>query len=115
MIFTVPVALEDALWQAARQALPAAALSGAVLHAAVVDRSRRYTSDRSRLAAAPGAAAAAADLALLLEEPETMAFVAADGAWQHRGSGPGRSCGVSYAPPQRAGEQPSVQLDLEDC
>jgi len=58
---------------------------------------------------------AADDLALLLEEPETMAFTHAGGAWQHRGLGPDRPCGVSYAPPARPGKAPDVRLILAGC
>lgn len=58
---------------------------------------------------------AAGDLALLLEEPETMAFVHAGGAWRHRGVGEGNRCGVNYAPPQRPNQPPSVRLEVTDC
>jgi len=47
----VPDAIEEALWQAARRRLPPELVGGAALTAAVVDRSRRYTSDRERLSA----------------------------------------------------------------
>lgn len=55
-------AIEDALWDAARRHLPAHLVGGPALTAAVVDRSRRYTSDRERLAA-PARGHAEADLA----------------------------------------------------
>ena len=45
----VPQALEDAAWEAARAELGEGALAG--LAAAVIDRSRRYTSEREHLAA----------------------------------------------------------------
>jgi ribosomal protein RSM22 (predicted rRNA methylase) len=50
MTWSVPAAIEDALWEAARRQLPPELVGGAGLTAAVVDRSRRYTSDRERLA-----------------------------------------------------------------
>jgi ribosomal protein RSM22 (predicted rRNA methylase) len=49
MTWTVPAAIEDALWDAARAHLPPEIVGGAGLTAAVVDRSRRYTSERERL------------------------------------------------------------------
>ena len=63
MIARTPAIIEDALWAAARARLPAALLGGAALTAAVIDRSRRYTSDRAALRAPGHGAAAAADLA----------------------------------------------------
>ncbi len=60
--WTVPAAVEDALWEAARRHLPAGVVGGAGLTAAVVDRSRRYTSERERLAA-PARGRADGDLA----------------------------------------------------
>lgn len=48
--WTVPAAIEDALHEAARRHLPAEVTGGPALTAAVVDRSRRYTSERERLA-----------------------------------------------------------------
>lgn len=53
-----PALIEDALHAAARTQLPPALLGGAALTAAVIDRSRRYTSERDRLRATGGAAAA---------------------------------------------------------
>jgi hypothetical protein len=50
-----PAVIEDALHAAARAQLPAALLGGAALTAAVIDRSRRYTSERERLRATGGA------------------------------------------------------------
>lgn len=52
--------IEEALWAAARQHLPPNFVGGSVLTAAVIDRSRRYTSERERLDAP---ASADADLA----------------------------------------------------
>jgi ribosomal protein RSM22 (predicted rRNA methylase) len=42
-------AIEEALWTAARQHLPQTLVGGSALTAAVIDRSRRYTSERARL------------------------------------------------------------------
>jgi hypothetical protein len=55
MSWTVTAELEDALWAAARARVPEAWLGGPGLTAAVIDRSRRYTSDRAQLSAAAGA------------------------------------------------------------
>ncbi|MEZ4403441.1 MAG: small ribosomal subunit Rsm22 family protein [Kofleriaceae bacterium] len=45
----VPEVIEQALWAAARRQLPAEVLGGAALTSAVIDRSRRYTTERDRL------------------------------------------------------------------
>ena len=58
----VPAIVEEALWAAARRRLDPSLLGGATLTAAVIDRSRRYTSERDQLAL-PGPARAASDLA----------------------------------------------------
>lgn len=58
---------------------------------------------------------AAGDLARLLEEPETMAFVEDRGAWRHGGVAPGLRCGVRYAPPPHAGAQPVITVTLDEC
>lgn len=49
MTWRCPDPVEEALWIAARDLLPAGALAPAALRDAVVDRSRRYTSDRALL------------------------------------------------------------------
>jgi SAM-dependent methyltransferase len=59
----VPAAIEDALWAAARRRLPPEVCGGPALTAAVIDRSRRYTSERDKLASPTIGRAAAADLA----------------------------------------------------
>lgn len=59
----VAAAVEDALWVAAARRLPAELLRPARLAEAIVERSRRYTSERERLAERLSGAAAAADLA----------------------------------------------------
>ena len=69
---------------------------------------------RGRIAVVNGYPAAA-ELARLLEEPETMAFTQANGEWHHRGLETGRRCGVRYAPPPRSGGQPTIEIRLEDC
>ena len=51
MTWVVPVALEEVVRAAARDVVGAERLVGAVLARAIVDRSRRYTSDRAHLAA----------------------------------------------------------------
>jgi ribosomal protein RSM22 (predicted rRNA methylase) len=59
----VPAAIEEALWAAARRRLPPEVCGGPTLTAAIVDRSRRYTSERERLASPTSGRSAAADLA----------------------------------------------------
>lgn len=51
MAWVVPLALEDALYAAARAELGDAPLATAPLTRAIIDRSERYTSDRARLSA----------------------------------------------------------------
>jgi len=58
----VPTIVEEALWAAARRRLDAKLLGGPALTTAVIDRSRRYTSERERLATPPSGRAAS-DLA----------------------------------------------------
>lgn len=58
---------------------------------------------------------AAADLALLLEEPETMAFTHEGGAWRHRDDRGDAFCGVGYAPPASASGSPSIRLQTAGC
>lgn len=55
--------VEEALWHAAEASLPRSALAHAALVAAVVERSRRYTSERELLDEPMGGAQEAADLA----------------------------------------------------
>src|SRR5579863_545057 len=50
MIWRVPVELEDAVYAAARAVVGDAPLAAGPLHRAIADRSRRYTSERDRLA-----------------------------------------------------------------
>ncbi len=76
--FEVAAIVEDALLAAARRRLPAEVLGGAALTAAVVDRSRRYTSERERLAAPGGERASIADLAA-----RALFFTVADAAKLH--------------------------------
>src|ERR1043165_5320584 len=49
MTWVVPVELEDAVYAAARDVLGDGPLQPAALNAAVIDRSKRYTSERERL------------------------------------------------------------------
>lgn len=58
----IPAIVEDALLAATRTRVPPALTAGAALAAAVVDRSRRYTTEREKLST-PAAGKAAADLA----------------------------------------------------
>jgi SAM-dependent methyltransferase len=67
--------VEAALWSAAEVSIPAAARTGAALTRAVVERSRRYTSDRDLLDEELDGAAAAADLAA-----RALFFAVADAA-----------------------------------
>jgi SAM-dependent methyltransferase len=77
--FEVPAIVEDALAAATRRRLPPELCGGAALTAAVVDRSRRYTSEREHLAS-PGAGAKAsmADLAA-----RALFFTVADASKLH--------------------------------
>lgn len=70
--------------------------------------------DRGRVAMVNGYPAAA-DLALLLEEPEAMAFEHSNGSWQHRDVSSDRPCAVTYAPPARSGQGPLVSENLAGC
>ncbi len=77
--FEVPQVVEEALHAAARARLPAEMLGGPGLTAAVVDRSRRYTSDRDRLATpGKGQRGGLADLAA-----RALFFTVADAAKVH--------------------------------
>jgi len=53
MTWVVPVELEDAVYAAAREVLGDAPLATSALTKAIVDRSKRYTSERERLSAPP--------------------------------------------------------------
>lgn len=59
----VAVEVEDALWAAAARRLPAALLRPARLAEAIMERTRRYTSERERIGERLGGEPAAADLA----------------------------------------------------
>lgn len=77
--FEVPAIVEDALVAATRRRLPPELCGGAALTAAVVDRSRRYTSEREHLASPVGVAKASmADLAA-----RALFFTIADAAKLH--------------------------------
>ena len=77
--FEVPALVEEALHAAARRGLPPELCGGAALTAAVVDRSRRYTSEREKLAdPGGGAKATMADLAA-----RALFFTIADAAKVH--------------------------------
>jgi SAM-dependent methyltransferase len=77
--FEVPAMVEDALVAATRRRLPPELCGGAALTAAVVDRSRRYTSEREHLASPSGSAGASmADLAA-----RALFFTIADAAKLH--------------------------------
>lgn len=77
--FEVPPLVEEALHAAARARLPAELLGGPALTGAVVDRSRRYTSEREKLASpGKGARAGMADLAA-----RALFFTVADAAKLH--------------------------------
>jgi SAM-dependent methyltransferase len=76
--YEVPAIVEEALAAAARRRLPPELCGGAALTAAVVDRSRRYTSERENLADPGGARASLADLAA-----RALFFTVADAAKVH--------------------------------
>lgn len=58
---------------------------------------------------------AAADLDLLLEPSEVMAFRHARGTWRHRASDAGEHCSVRYTPPETSRVEPTVQLQTSGC
>lgn len=58
---------------------------------------------------------APADLALLLEAPETSGFTQAGGHWQHGDVDGTRRCGVDYASPAAAGATPVVAPRFDGC
>jgi ribosomal protein RSM22 (predicted rRNA methylase) len=62
-MWSFPAELEEALWAAARALLPAGALSPSALAAGIVERSKRYTTERGRLGAPVPARERARDLA----------------------------------------------------
>jgi ribosomal protein RSM22 (predicted rRNA methylase) len=80
--WSAPAAVEDALWDAARRLLPADVVGGPHLTAAVVDRSKRYTSEREQLASPSSGAAADRDLAAralfftVADAPKALAVLA---------------------------------------
>lgn len=76
--FEVPAIVEDALLAATRRRLPPELCGGPALTAAVVDRSRRYTSERERLGTPGGGRASIADLAA-----RALFFTVADAAKVH--------------------------------
>jgi ribosomal protein RSM22 (predicted rRNA methylase) len=76
--FEVPAIVEDALAAAARRRLPPEFCGGAALTAAIVDRSRRYTSEREHLATPGAGKASLADLAA-----RALFFTIADAAKVH--------------------------------
>jgi len=71
----VSLEVEDALWRAAGRRLPASVLRPGRLAEAVLERTRRYTSERARLAEPLAGEAAAADLAA-----RALFFAATDSA-----------------------------------
>ena len=73
----IPAVIEDALWEAARARLPAAVLGGAALTAAVIDRSRRYTTERDALRSPTRGTAAAARVGPLVRGPAVRRAVGA--------------------------------------
>ncbi len=62
-MWTFPAMLEDAVWNACTQQLPAGALDSRSLAAAIAERTRRYTSERDRLRTPLPAGERARDLA----------------------------------------------------
>jgi hypothetical protein len=57
----------------------------------------------------------AADVGLLLEEPEAMAFRAGEGSWQLLDVPADRACGVSYEPPAADNQPPVVRAHPDGC
>lgn len=86
MAWIVPPELEDAVHAAAREALGDAALATAALTRAIVDRSRRYTSERDRPAADRTADLAAR--AMFFTVADAMKLAVPLGELLHRGGLP---------------------------
>ncbi|TMQ10688.1 MAG: hypothetical protein E6J91_25690 [Deltaproteobacteria bacterium] len=88
MVWIVPDELEEAVHAAARAALGDAPLATAALTRAIVDRSRRYTSERDR--AAPDAAGDLAARAMFFTVADAMKIAIPLGELAHRGALPAR-------------------------
>jgi precorrin-6B methylase 2 len=86
MVWIVPDALEDVVRSAARAVLGEAPLATAALTRAILDRSRRYTSERERLAADPTGDLAAR--ALFFTVTDAMKIAIPLGELAHRGALP---------------------------
>lgn len=86
MVWIVPADLEEAVHAAARATLGDAPLAGAALHRAIVDRSRRYTSERERLSADRGSDLAAR--AVFFTIADAMKIAIPLGELRHRGALP---------------------------
>ena len=127
MTFSIPTEVEDVLHAATASALPAALLMPAALTAAVVDRSRRYTSERDRLATPADARADLAARALFFSVADAakvalpLAELAAQVAWPPatlRIVDVGAGCGAMslgvLAALHAAGHAPAIELTLLD-
>ena len=90
MTWSVPARLEDAVYAAAREVVGDAALAAGPLARAVIDRSRRYTSDRDRLAAPADRTADLAARAAFFTIADAMKIAIPLGELAGRGALPAR-------------------------
>ena len=90
MTWVVPAALEDAVHAAAREVVGDAALATGALTRAIIDRSKRYTSDRDRLAAPANVTADLAARAAFFTVADAMKIAIPLGELAGRGALPAR-------------------------
>src|ERR1043165_1695389 len=90
MTWVVPVELEDAVYAAARDVLGDGPLQPAALNAAVIDRSKRYTSERERLSKPADRTADLAARAAFFTIADAMKIAIPPGELAGRGALPAR-------------------------
>ena len=94
MTWVVPTELEDAVLAATQAVLGSAPLAPAKLHAAVIDRSQRYTSDRDKLAKPMDRTADLAARAAFFTIADAMKIAIPLGELRGRGALPARALRV---------------------
>lgn len=90
MTWIVPVELEEVVYEAARQVVGDAVLATSVLTKAIIDRSKRYTSDRDRLAKPADPRADLAARAVFFTVADAMKIAIPLGELAGRGALPAR-------------------------
>ena len=93
-MWVVPAELEDAVLAATREVIGDAALAPAALHAAVIDRSARYTSERDKLAKPADRIADLAARAAFFTIADAMKIAIPLGELRGRGALPARTLRV---------------------